>query len=175
MLVIGPVGGICVVGVVCVAEPVMPSITALTICTRSPGSTYCGGTPVGIVYGWAPDLSCYSTVTEGTPSVCLGLSPSPTIAASPCKVSDGKEPTESDEAPTEQVKLETSETEKPTELEVHKEEPSAVKEEPPAAPPTPPPPPAEPKTTETIEEKKPVQTETKTTETVGEKEPEETR
>ncbi|KAG5224060.1 neurofilament heavy polypeptide [Salix suchowensis] len=86
----------------------------------------------------------------------------------------GKEPTESDDAPAEQEKPETSETKKPTEPEVPKEEPSAVKEEPPA-----PAPPAaeeaEPKTSETLEEKKPVQTETKTTETSGEKEPEETR
>ncbi|KAB5511968.1 hypothetical protein DKX38_028996 [Salix brachista] len=102
-----------------------------------------------------------------------------------CSISNekGKEPNESDDAPAEQVKPEASETEKPTEPEVHKEEPSAVKEEPPAAAPAPPaaaaappaPPPAEPKTTETLEEKKPVQTETKTTETEGEKEPEETR
>jgi hypothetical protein len=33
----------------------MPSITALTICTRSPASTYCGGTPVGTVDGCASD------------------------------------------------------------------------------------------------------------------------
>lgn len=90
----------------------------------------------------------------------------------------GKEPKESDEAPAEQ---ETSETKKPTEPEVHKEEPSAVKEEPvkvetekvtseftpaaatapaPAAPPPPAEAAAEPKTSETLEEKKPVQTET---------------
>ena len=82
----------------------------------------------------------------------------------------GKEPTESDDAPAEQEKPETSESNKPTEPEVPKEEPSAVKEAAPA-----PAPPAEPKTSETLEEKKPVQTETKTTETAGEKEPEETR
>ncbi|KAB5511944.1 hypothetical protein DKX38_028972 [Salix brachista] len=86
----------------------------------------------------------------------------------------GKEPTESDDAPAEQVK---PETEKPTEPEVPKEEPSAVKEAPPA--PAPPAPPAaeaaEPKTSETLEDKKPAQSETKTTETAGEKEPEETR
>ncbi|KAG5223953.1 neurofilament heavy polypeptide [Salix suchowensis] len=78
----------------------------------------------------------------------------------------GKEPTESDDAPAEQEKPETSESNKPTEPEVPKEEPPA----PPAAPPA-----AEPKTSETLEEKKPVQTETKTTETAGEKKPEETR
>ncbi|KAB5511935.1 hypothetical protein DKX38_028963 [Salix brachista] len=86
----------------------------------------------------------------------------------------GKEPTESDDAPAEQEKPETSESDKPTEPEVPKEEPSAVKE----APPAPAPPAAEaaePKTSETLEEKKPVQTETKTTETAGEKKPEETR
>ncbi|KAF9660933.1 hypothetical protein SADUNF_Sadunf19G0015200 [Salix dunnii] len=97
----------------------------------------------------------------------------------------GKEPKESDEAPAEQ---ETSETKKPTEPEVHKEEPSAVKEEPvkvetekvtSEVTPAPAPPPAEaaaePKTTETLEEKKPEQTETETTETAREKKPEETR
>uniref|UniRef100_A0A6N2LWH7 Uncharacterized protein n=1 Tax=Salix viminalis TaxID=40686 RepID=A0A6N2LWH7_SALVM len=86
----------------------------------------------------------------------------------------GKEPTESDDEPAEQEKPETSETNKPTEPEEPKEEPSAVKEEPPA-----PAPPAaeaaEPKTSETLEDKKPVQTETKTAETAGEREPEETR
>ncbi|KAJ6744411.1 hypothetical protein OIU79_030689 [Salix purpurea] len=88
----------------------------------------------------------------------------------------GKEPTESDDAPAEQEKPETSETNKPTEPEVPKEEPSAVKEAPPAPAPAPPAAEAaEPKTSETLEEKKPVQTETKTTETAGEKEPEETR
>jgi len=58
-----------------VATPAMPSITALTICTRSPASTYCGGTPVGIVDGCASDLSCCSAATGGTPSVWLGLPP----------------------------------------------------------------------------------------------------
>jgi hypothetical protein len=76
MLVIGAACGICMVGVVCVAEPTMPSITALTICTRSPASTYCGGKPVGIVDGCASDLSCCSAATGGTPSVWLGLRPS---------------------------------------------------------------------------------------------------
>jgi len=89
MLVIGAACGICMLGVVCVAEPVMPSITALTICTRSPASTYCGDTPVGIVDGCASDLSCCSAATGGTPSVWLGLRPSPATAASPYKVSGG--------------------------------------------------------------------------------------
>ncbi|KAJ6296972.1 hypothetical protein OIU78_022654 [Salix suchowensis] len=88
----------------------------------------------------------------------------------------GKEPTESDDAPAEQEKPETSESNKPTEPEVPKEEPPAVKEAPPAPAPAPAAAEAaEPKTSETLEEKKPVQTETKTTETAGEKEPEETR
>jgi hypothetical protein len=89
MLVIGAACGICMLGVVCVAEPAMPSITALTICTRSPASTYCGDTPVGIVDGCASDLSCCSAATGGTPSVWLGLRPSPATAASPYKVSGG--------------------------------------------------------------------------------------
>jgi hypothetical protein len=89
VLVIGAACGICVVGVFCVAEPAMPSITALTICTRSPASTYCRGTPVGIVDGYASDLSYCSAATGGTSSVWLGLRPSPTTAASPCKVSGG--------------------------------------------------------------------------------------
>jgi hypothetical protein len=89
VLVIGAAYGICVVGVFCVAEPAMPSITALTICTRSPASTYCRGTPVGIVDGCASDLSYCSAATGGTSSVWLGLRPSPTTAASPCKVSGG--------------------------------------------------------------------------------------
>ncbi|KAJ6761504.1 hypothetical protein OIU74_024203 [Salix koriyanagi] len=80
----------------------------------------------------------------------------------------GKEPTESDDAPAEQEKPETSESNKPTEPEVPKEEPSAVKEAPPAPAPAAAEA-AEPKTSETLEEKKPVQTETKTTETAGEK------
>ncbi|KAL9353365.1 hypothetical protein Peur_056045 [Populus x canadensis] len=41
----------------------MPSITALTICTRSPASTYYGGTPVGTVDGCASDLSRCSVAT----------------------------------------------------------------------------------------------------------------
>ena len=69
MLVVGAAGGICVVGVVCAAELAMPSITALTICTRSPASTYCGGTPVGTVDGCASDLSRCSVATGGVPSV----------------------------------------------------------------------------------------------------------
>jgi hypothetical protein len=56
-------------GVVCVTEPAMPSITALTICTRSLASTYCEGTLVGIVDGCASDLSCCSIATGGTSSV----------------------------------------------------------------------------------------------------------
>ncbi|XP_011014014.1 PREDICTED: neurofilament heavy polypeptide-like isoform X3 [Populus euphratica] len=105
----------------------------------------------------------------------------------------GKEPKESDKAPAEQEKPETSETKKPTEPEVPKEESSTVKEEPVVviepkdvnAPVkvetekvtsevTPPAAAAEPKTTETLGEKKTVGTETKTTETVGEKKPEKT-
>jgi len=89
MLVIWAACGICVVGVDCVAEPAMPSITALTICTRSPASTYCGGTPVGMVDGCASDPSCCSAATGGTPSIWLGLPPSPATAASPCKVPGG--------------------------------------------------------------------------------------
>jgi len=89
MIVIGAACGICAVGVVCVTKPVVPSITALTICTRSLASTYCGGTPVGIVDGCASDLSCCSAATGGTPSIWLTLPPSPATAASPYKVSGG--------------------------------------------------------------------------------------
>ena len=71
--VVGAAYGICMAGVVCVAEPAMPSIIALTICTRSLASTYCGGTPVGIVDSCASDLSCCSAATGGTSSVWLGL------------------------------------------------------------------------------------------------------
>jgi len=70
---IGVIYGICVAGVVCVAKPAMPSITAFTICTRSLASTYYGGTPIGIVDGCASDLSCCSAATGGTPSVWLSL------------------------------------------------------------------------------------------------------
>jgi len=75
--------------VVCVAESVMPSITTLTICTRSPASTYYGGILVGIVDGCASDLSCYSVSTRGTSPVLLGLRPSPATKAPPCTVSGG--------------------------------------------------------------------------------------
>jgi hypothetical protein len=71
------------VGVVCVAELAMPSITALTICTRSLASTYCGGTPVGIGDGCASDLSCSSVATGGSSFVWLGY------RSFPCKVSGG--------------------------------------------------------------------------------------
>jgi hypothetical protein len=81
--------GICMAGVVCVAEQAMPFIIALTICTRSLASTNYGGTLVGIVDGCASVLSCYSAATRGTSSVWLGLRPSPTTATSPCKVSGG--------------------------------------------------------------------------------------
>jgi len=89
VLVIGAACGICVVGVVCVAKLAMPSNTALTIYTRSPASTYCGGTPVGIVDGCPSDLSCCSAATRGTSSISLGLRPSPATVTSPCKVSSG--------------------------------------------------------------------------------------
>ena len=87
MLVVGAIGGICVVGVVYAAELAMPSITALTICTRSPASTYCGGTPVGTVDGCASDLSRCYVATRGVSFVRLGLEPSPATVSSPCKVS----------------------------------------------------------------------------------------
>ena len=67
----------------------MPSITTFTICTRSPVSTYCGGTLIGIVDGYASDLFCCSAATGGTFSVWLGLRPSPATAAPPCKVLGG--------------------------------------------------------------------------------------
>jgi len=67
----GVVCGIFVAGVVCVVDSAMPSITAFTICT-SHVSTYCRGTPVGIVDGCASAPSCYSTVIGGTSSVWLG-------------------------------------------------------------------------------------------------------
>jgi hypothetical protein len=54
-------------GVVCVTELAMPSITNLTIYTRSHASTYCGGTLVGIVDGCAFDLSCCSAATRVLP------------------------------------------------------------------------------------------------------------
>ena len=79
----------CMAGVVYVAKPIMLSITILTICTRSPASTYYGGTLVRIVDGCASDLSCCSAATGGTSSVWLGLRPSPATVAPPCKVSGG--------------------------------------------------------------------------------------
>ena len=75
--------------VVCVAESVMPSITALTICTRSLASTCYGGALVEIVDGCASDLSCCSAATGGTSPVWLGLRPSPATTTPPCKVSGG--------------------------------------------------------------------------------------
>jgi len=59
----------------------------LSICTRSPASTYCGGAPVGIVDGCASDLSCYLAATGGTSPDWLGPRPSPATAPPPCKVS----------------------------------------------------------------------------------------
>ncbi|KAF9661400.1 hypothetical protein SADUNF_Sadunf19G0064800 [Salix dunnii] len=53
----------------------MPSITALNICARRPGSTYRGVTPVGIVDGCTSDRSCCSAATGGTPSM-EGVPPS---------------------------------------------------------------------------------------------------
>jgi len=67
----------------------MPSITAFTICTRSPVFTYCGGTLIGIVDGYTSDLFCCSATTWGTFSVWLGLRPSPATAAPPYKVLGG--------------------------------------------------------------------------------------
>ncbi|KAB5519752.1 hypothetical protein DKX38_024071 [Salix brachista] len=87
LLVIGATCGICVVGVVRVAEPAMPSITALTICARSPVSTYYGGTPVGIADGCISDLSCCSVATGGTSLVSLRLSSSSATPASLCRIS----------------------------------------------------------------------------------------
>jgi hypothetical protein len=65
----GAACGIYMAGVVCVAEPAMPFIIALTLCIRSPASTYCGGTLVEIVDGCASDLSCCSAATGGTSSI----------------------------------------------------------------------------------------------------------
>ena len=58
MPVIGAAYRICVAGVVCVTKLAMSSITALTICIRSPAFTYCGGTPVGIIDGCSSNISC---------------------------------------------------------------------------------------------------------------------
>jgi hypothetical protein len=81
--------GICVAGVVCVTKPAMPSIIALTICTRSLAFTYYEGTPVRIVDSCASDLSCCSAATGGTSSVWLDLWSSSATTAPPCKVSGG--------------------------------------------------------------------------------------
>jgi hypothetical protein len=93
LFVVMPITGaacrICMAKVVCVAEPTMPFITALTICTRSHVSIYYEGTLVGIVDNCASNLSCCSAITRGTSSVWLGLRPSTATTAPPCKVSGG--------------------------------------------------------------------------------------